>query len=186
MRTKILIALGIAAACTITGSAAAAPAAPAAPALPGGTVHIIDYIDNDAAVTTAVLTGAVGDLGEGVSVNPDGTLSTGHTELNLVLSQGSFRLNIADLEKKFLTAAGSVPFQHGPRSCSGFITANGAAPIIAGSGTGAYRGIGGTFQMSMTAGEVDAPTTDNRCNLTGALLGQVIVTEGTATVSFAP
>ncbi len=183
MRTKIIIALGIAAACTLTGTAVAAPAIPTHP---GGTVHMIDYIDNDAAVTTAVLTGAVGDLGEGVSINQDGTLSTEHTELNLVLSQGSFRLNIAELDKKFVAAAGSTPFQHGPKSCSGFVTASAAVPIIAGSGTGAYQGISGTFQLTMTAGEVDVPTTDSRCNTNGGLLGQVIVTEGTATVSFAP
>ncbi|HEV3356685.1 MAG TPA: hypothetical protein VG247_07800 [Pseudonocardiaceae bacterium] len=183
MRKKIVIALGIAAACTLTGTAAAAPSAPAHP---GGTVHIIDYIDNDNAITTAVVTGAVGDLGEGVSINSDGTLSTEHTELNMVLSQGTFRLNTAELDKNFIAAAGSTPFQHGPKSCSGFMTASAPVPIVAGSGTGAYRGISGTFQLTMTAGEVDVPTTNNRCDITGALLGQVIVTEGAATVSFAP
>jgi hypothetical protein len=66
------------------------------------------------------------------------------------------------------------------------MTASAPVPIVAGSGTGAYRGISGTFQLTMTAGEVDVPTTNNRCDITGALLGQVIVTEGTATVSFAP
>ncbi len=56
MRSKIVIAIGIAAACTLTGTAAAAPATPSAPAHAGGTVHIIDYIDNDNAITTAVVT----------------------------------------------------------------------------------------------------------------------------------
>lgn len=178
MRGKALLALAIVAACTLTGTAAAAPSTP------GGIVHIIDYTDNDGAVTTAVLTGAIGDVGQGVSVNPDGTLSLEHTELNLVLSQGTFRLNIADLDKKFATAAGNTPFQHGPKSCSGYLKVNGSAPIIAGSGTGAYHGVAGTFQLTMTAAEVDVPTTNDRCDVTGAFLGQIIVTEGTATISY--
>jgi hypothetical protein len=179
MRGKLLAALTIAAACTLSCTATAAPARPS-----GGTVHIIDYTDNDGATTTAVLTGAVGDLGEAISVNPDGSLSTGHSQLNLALSQGTFRLDIAALDKKFATAAGTAPFQHGPASCSGFLTVDSTAPIIAGSGTGAYQDIRGTFQLTMTLNEVDAPTTNDRCDVTGALIGQVIVVEGTADVSY--
>lgn len=181
MRGKLVAALTIAAVCTLPCTAAATSAAPAHP---GGTVHIIDYTDNDGAVTTAVLSGAIGDLGEGISVNSDGTLSTEHTELDLALSQGTFKLDIAALTKEFLTAAGTVPFQHGPKSCSGYMTASGTAPIIPGSGTGAYQGVSGTFHLTMTATEVDAPTTNDRCDLTGAMIGQIIVTEGTANVSY--
>lgn len=178
MRGKIVAALTIAAACTLSCTATAAPVHG------GGTVHLLDYTDNDAATTTVVLTGAIGDLGQGVSVNPDGSLSTEHSELNLVLSQGSFRLDIAALDKKFANAAGTVPFQYGPKSCSGFSTVTDAAPIVAGSGTGAYLGVGGTFQLTMTLNEVDAPISDNRCDVTGALIGQIIVTEGTAQLSY--
>ncbi|HJP76016.1 MAG TPA: hypothetical protein VJ914_17235 [Pseudonocardiaceae bacterium] len=181
MRGKLVAALTIAAVCTLSCTAAATSAAPAHP---GGTVHIIDYTNDDAAVTTAVLSGAIGDLGQGFSVNQDGTLSTEHNELNLVLSQGSFKLDIAAITKAFLTEAGTVPFQHGPTSCSGYMTASGTAPIIPGSGTGAYQGVSGTFHLTMTATEVDAPTTNDRCDVTGAMLGQVIVTEGTANISY--
>lgn len=180
MYGKVALALTIAAACTLTGTAAATPA----PSTQGGTVHIIDYTNDDGAVTTAVLTGAIGDLGQGDSVNPDGTLSPEHTELNLVLSQGTFRIDIADLVKKFVTAAGNATWQHGPKSCSGYMKTSDSAPIIAGSGTGDYRGITGTFHMTMTGAEVDAPTTAGQCNVTGAFLSQIIVTEGTATVSY--
>ncbi|HEY4458018.1 MAG TPA: hypothetical protein VGN81_27130 [Pseudonocardiaceae bacterium] len=186
MRGKLIAALTIAAACTFSYTATAAPAtATATPAAQsGGNVHLIDYTNYDGAATTAILAGAIGDFGEGISVNPDGTLSTEHTELDLALSQGTFRLDIAALTEKFLTAAGTVPFQHGPQSCSGFMTASGTAPIIAGSGTGAYQGIRGTFQLTMTANEVDAPTTNDRCDLTGQMLSQIIVTEGTANISY--
>lgn len=179
MRGKLIAALTIAAACTLSCTATAAPAQQA-----GGSVHLIDYTDNDGAVTTAVLTGAIGDLGEGIGVNPDGTLSTDHTELNLALSQGSFRIDTADLDKRFADATGTAPFQHGPKSCSGFLSVTGTAPIITGSGTGAYQGIRGTFHLTMTLNEVDAPTTSDRCDVTGALIGQIIVTEGTADISY--
>ena len=178
MRGKVLVALAIACACTLTGTATAAPAQA------GGTVHLIDYTDNDAAATTAVLTGAVGDLGQGVSVNPDGTLSTGHAQLNLVLSQGTFRIDTVSIDQRFLAAASATPFQHGPESCSGYVSVEGSAPIVAGSGTGAYRGITGIFHLTMTLNEVDAPTGNGQCDVTGALLGQIIVIEGTATVAF--
>ena len=43
-----------------------------------------------------ILTGAIGDFGEAVSVYPDGTINPQHNaELNLALTRGSFRKRIA-------------------------------------------------------------------------------------------
>jgi hypothetical protein len=56
-----------------------------------------------------------------------------------------------------------------------------AIPVVAGSGTGAYRGISGSFTVTVTIDEVDVKPV---CNGTGAFLAQVILIAGPGTVSF--
>lgn len=171
----------------LAGSAAAAPAIPPATARPsGGTVQLLDYTDNDAAATNVIITGVIGDLGTATSVSPDGTISPDHGELNVALSHGSFRIDIRALDSAFLGAVSQAPFYPSNNTCSGSVSATDVAPIVPGSGTGAYRGIGGTFTLTITAGEVDARTADpaSPCNATGALLGETIFTTGPGTISF--
>ncbi|MGD0809256.1 MAG: hypothetical protein ABSA91_06055 [Acidimicrobiales bacterium] len=63
-------------------------------------------------------------------------------------------------------------------TCSGIVTATGTTPIVDGSGTGAYKGISGNFNMTVTVHEVDSWPKGN------ALLSQTIVTSGSGTVTF--
>ena len=56
----------------------------------------------------------------------------------------------------------------------------GTTPIVAGSGTGAYRGISGTFTMTVTIDEIVAKS---KCNPSGEFLAQAIVMTGSGTVS---
>ncbi len=151
------------------GSAVAAPS--------GGAVHFTGYTDNDGPTSTAILTGAVGDYGKAQSVNPDGTVNLEHnSELDLALAQGSFRLSIADLDKKFVSAMSTFPSDK--VTCSGAVTVAGTSPVVAGSGTGSYKGISGTFNLTLELDEVD-PTLN--CS---TFLAQVIVITGSGTVSF--
>jgi hypothetical protein len=63
-------------------------------------VELVDYADNDGPTSTVILTGAVDDAGKAQSVGPDGTVDPEHrSQLNLMLAQGSFRLDIAVLDK---------------------------------------------------------------------------------------
>jgi hypothetical protein len=106
----------------------------------GGTVHIIDYsINSDGPDFRVILTGAVGDYGPAVTVYPDGNVDPGHTsEMALKLTHGSFRLGIAGIHQKVISA-----FSHWPgntSTCSGSISFTVPAPIVAGSGTGLYPG----------------------------------------------
>src|SRR5438034_7726790 len=132
-----------------TGRAATTQASTA-----GGMVNIVDYADNDGPKSTVILTGAIGDYGEALSIHPDGTVDPEHnSELNLALTHGSFRLSIAGLDKRIVSA-----FSHFPANtstCSGTVTESGTTPIVAGSGTGAYSGISGSFKMTATIAEVD-------------------------------
>jgi hypothetical protein len=88
---------GAAATVLIAACTAVSPASPAnqaaasgAPA-PSGRVHLTDYEANsDGPDSSVILTGAVGDYGQAVSVYPDGKTDPGHTsELELSLKHGT-------------------------------------------------------------------------------------------------
>jgi hypothetical protein len=137
-------------------------------------------VNSDGPDFRAIMTGAVGDYGPAVTVYPDGKVDPEHTsELELNLSHGSFRLSIARLDAEVVRA-----YRHWPSSaatCSGSITVGALAPVVAGSGTGAYRGIAGRFSMTVTIDEVDVKPV---CNGTGKFLSQVILMAGDGTVSY--
>ena len=94
----------------------------------------------------------------------------------MTASHGSFRLDIATIENTLVSE-----FNHFPSNlatCSGIVTATGSAPVVAGSGTGSYKGMGGNFKMTITINEVDSWP---KCS---ALLAETIYTSGSGTVSF--
>jgi len=163
-----------------TSASAAAATAPAAKTIKGAT-HIMAYsINSDGPHFQAIVTGAVGDYGPGVTVHPDGTVDPEHTsQLELKLTHGSFRLSIAAADKAVVRA-----YQHwpsNPATCSGGITVSAPAPVVAGSGTGRYRGITGDFTLTVKIDEVDVKPV---CNGTSKFLSQLILLDGTGTVSY--
>ena len=114
-----------------------------------------------------------------MTVHPDGTVDPEHTsELELRLTHGSFRLSIAGLDTKVAEA-----YRHWPSNlstCSGSISFTAAFPVVAGSGTGSYRGISGSFTVTGTIDEVDVKPV---CNGTSKFLAQVVLLAGSGTVS---
>ncbi|MFC1402538.1 MULTISPECIES: hypothetical protein [Streptacidiphilus] len=177
-------------------AAAAAPATPAARATPaaqaarttpapaaahGGAVHLIDYsVDSDGPKSSVLLTGAIGDYGQAVTVHPDGTVDPDHTsQMQLGLRHGSFRLDIAQLDKKIIKAYD--PWPHNAATCSGSISFTVPTPVVPGSGTGSYRGISGTFDLTVTIDEVD--TTVPACDGTSGFLSQIILLTGNGHVA---
>jgi hypothetical protein len=152
---------------------------PVALARGGGTVHLVDYADNDGPDSSVILTGAIGDYGKAISVNPDGSVNPEHNrQLELELAHGSFRLDIAALDRAFV-AVMAAKFPTDTSTCSGSVSASGAAPIVAGSGTGAYQGASGQFDLTIRLDEVD--TTGSDCQA-AALLSQVLITSGSGHV----
>ena len=176
--------LGLAAlAITSCASATASATRPASETAAGGgtsTAHIMVYsINSDGPDFRAILTGAVGDFGSAVTVHPDGSVDPDHTsEIELQLTHGSFRLSIAGLDTTVADA-----FRHWPYSestCSDSISFTAAFPVVAGSGTGSYRGIRGSFTVTGTIDEVDVKPV---CNGTSKFLSQVTLLAGSGTVS---
>jgi hypothetical protein len=157
---------------TATASITRAPAS-------GAAAHVTLYsVNSDGPRFQAVVTGAVGDYGQAVSVYPDGKVDPQHdSDLSLRLGRGSFLLSAAVLDKRVVTALGHWPGN--PATCSGHVSVTAPVPVVPGSGTGAYRGVTGTFTLTATVDEIDAKS---GCTATGAFIAQVIVITGPGTV----
>ena len=163
----------------VTGAGAAAAASTQAAA--GGTANIMIYgVNTDGAYWHAIVSGVIGDYGPAASIYPDGQADPAHnSELDLRLTDGSFRLSIAALDKAFVKAAAHAPIY--PKTCTDLISVTGTTPIVAGSGTGAYRGITGGFRVTLTLNEVEA----RPCQPSpGAFRAQLITVAGSGTISF--
>ncbi len=66
-----------------------------------------------------------------------------------------------------------------PRTCSDFANATGLVPIVAGSGTGSYRGISGDFHVALAVNEVEKKP----CQPANGFQWQVITLAGHGTIS---
>jgi hypothetical protein len=139
---------------TAYASAAATTTSASQAAAVNGPANIILYsINSDGPYFTAMVTGAVGDYGPAVTVHPNGTVDPEHTsEMELKLTHGRFRIRIAELFKKIIKETSHEPTY--PRTCSTFIHVTAATPIVPGSGTGSYRGIRGSFTITVTGDEI--------------------------------
>lgn len=185
MRAGALIAVMLVASACTPAPERPASTAEASPVTAGsgvgstaGAVHFTDYaINTDGPSSSVVLTGVVGDYGTAETVKPRGSVAPEHTsQLQLRLARGSFRMDTATLESRLIAAFRSFPVN--PRTCSGSVTVRAAVPIVAGSGTGAYARLRGTFDLTAVVDEVDKPP----CDGTGAFIEQTIIIAGTGSV----
>lgn len=165
---------------TLVGTAGCAAASTARAAKQvHGAAHILLYnINSDGPHYRAVVTGAISDYGPAVTVYPNGKVDPGHShQMELQLKDGTFRLSIASLEKEFFSRV-----EHGfvPSACSHYSSFETPVPIVGGSGTGAYTGITGSFDITVTADEVHRPC---RPPFSGPPSWEVIVLAGGGTIS---
>jgi hypothetical protein len=198
MRTKHAVPaaiVGAALALAGCGTAAAAhqPAqtsaqVPANPAVANvrGTTNIVIYsVNSDGPYFRAVLSGSIGDYGPAVAVYPDGKVDPEHdSELQLDLSRGTLRLNIAKLDQEFSRAI--MPYPRYPATCSAYVSFTTRVPVVAGSGTGSYRGITGDFTLGVTADEALAGAGSGAgepCTQVQRRLWEIIILGGPGTVS---
>jgi hypothetical protein len=179
-RPALFGATVLAGALAATGCAASAASAGAtAPAAARDNAHLMVYsINSDGPDFRAIVTGAIGDYGPAVTVFPNGKVDPSHThDLELKLTQGSFKLSVTELDKKFVEVASHEPVY--PRTCSDYMTASAPMAIVPGSGTGAYRGISGRFAVTITADEVEKKP----CQPAAAFRWQALVLRGPGRVS---
>jgi hypothetical protein len=155
---------------------------------PGGTVHVFVYGNGEGVGSTVVLTGAIGDSGSADSIDANGTPDAqNNTEVILALVQGSFTISIVGINKKIEGAFNTL--RPNPNTCSGNVTVTGAAPIVAGSGTGAYTGISGGFALTLMFAEIGpkygSGKHEGKCNNSNsaAPVGEAMIVTGSGTVS---
>lgn len=153
----------------------------------GGNANIILYnINSDGPYYRAVVTGAIGDYGPAVAVYPDGKVDQEHnSELELNLSRGTFRLDIAALDREFLQDR-LAHYPDYPATCSETISFTTRVPVVAGSGTGSYRGITGEFSIGVTADEDltdGASAAGKPCTQPPSRLWEIIVLAGSGTIT---
>jgi hypothetical protein len=189
MRTKQLVS--ILAAATLTGATllGVGLAGATASTVTNGTVHIIDYGNGSGAGSTDIFTGAIGDSGSGIAVDANGTADPANgTEQQFMLVHGSFRVSVQALDKTITSAFNN--FKPNTSTCSGMITATGAAPVVSGSGTGAYVGITGSFTVTFLYAAILPKITSGKnkgqCNESNSAqsIGSAQVVTGSGTVSY--
>jgi hypothetical protein len=184
-RWKILSGAAVAAATLGAALAAAASSGPAAAAAPNrttssfdGEVHLVIWsVDSDGPDFQAILSGAIGDYGPAVTVLPNGKVDPEHTsEMELKLRRGTFRLYIDGIASKFRAQTAHEPVY--PATCSDYLDVTATVPVVAGSGTGAYRGAHGNFSAALTGYE------DEKTPPCGPpFLAQILVLTGSGTIS---
>ena len=167
-------------ACSGSAKPHPATAAQAAATASAKVLHLVDYATDDGTDSTVILTGAIGDFGVATTVDASGTPDPEHQgTLRLTLAHGGFALSIAEPHQKLVAAFARFPAD--PASCSGTVTVTGTAPIVRGSGSGAYQHISGSLSVTITVSEIDAKP---KCDGTGAFLHQAVVITGTGTVTY--
>jgi hypothetical protein len=187
---RFAIATALAGALTLAGCTAAGSSSTAAtsgitkasaskPASPPGLTYVTAYsVNTDNPVLTSVVSGAIADYGPAEEVSPRGTSGSAHgSELEMKLTRGTFRLNIAAIDTKFVAGTSHEPIF--PRTCSTYVSVSDAVPIVPGSGTGAYQGIAGTFAMTLTLNEVH----NSPCATSLSILRQVVVLSGAGKIT---
>ena len=123
------------------------------PSGPHGEVNLAIWsVDSDGPDFQVILSGAIGDYGPAVTVLPNGQVDPEHTsEMELELRHGTFRLYIDGITSKFRAQTSHEPVY--AATCSDYFHVTDAVPVVAGSGTGAYRGVRGSFSLALTGNE---------------------------------
>lgn len=156
----LLLAATIAVSSMTGVGVAGASKGPAGPHVPlsGGIVKLTAYSSTDGPKSVVILTGAIGDYGEAVRNTSIGSGAKEFNQLKLELVRGTFQLDITRMEHKLLGAIDGH-FPTNASTCSGEVVVTATTPIVAGSGTGDYKGIAGSLTLTVTINEVELPPT---------------------------
>jgi hypothetical protein len=138
----------------------------------GGDVHIYEADTNDAGnLGTVILTGVITDHGKDhQGAGPNGSN-------RLVLSKGTFSVDVTEVGTKLH----NLPVD--PTTCSADGTVAGRIPIVPGSGTGAYAGISGTFDIEASEASI-LPRKRGQCDMNPSWFPGVLTARGSGTVSY--
>ncbi|MFZ0041602.1 MAG: hypothetical protein WAK93_09865 [Solirubrobacteraceae bacterium] len=136
--TKLAAAAALLASVVIAGTTTLAGAAQS-----GGKIRV--FVTSTSATKGKILvTGAIGDYGTTLSVNKNGKPNPNGDYQKVTLKKGGFWVNGTALQKKL----DSMQPKANPSNCS--LAFTGTAPTSLFKGTGAYAGIGGKINITVT------------------------------------
>jgi hypothetical protein len=139
----------------------------------GGKVHLYEADTAlDGNLGTVILTGAITDHGKDMQ----GYAGGGNYNL-LKLSKGSFEVNIG-------VYGNALNFPVDQTTCSSDGSATAAVPIVPGTGTGAYKGIGGTIDITASLASIVPRQASGKCATNATRYPGVLLAIGSGTVSY--
>lgn len=151
----------------------------------GGSVHLFATPEDNSALHTKVLfTGAIGDHGQALTINKNGTANANGNYVKVTLAHGTFEINSTTLNAKFARAIPAVD----KATCSAQFTGTGPVSLL--DGTGLYTGITGTLNITETFAIIAPRFTSGKnkgqCNLGNSAqpIAQYSSITGTGTVKF--
>ena len=128
---------------------------------PGGTIRIFSDQSNDTnngATGPIVITGAIGDYGTATSIDQNGKVDALGNYVKVVLKKGTFEINSV----AFDAAATKEQPTVSSSNCSEYLAASGSVTLFA--GTGAYKGIGGSLNVTVTFAGIGPKLKNGTCN----------------------
>jgi hypothetical protein len=123
--------------------------APAGAAPAGGPIELYASAGN-AGSQHVVVVGAIGDYGKAVNVNKNGKPNPNGNFVKLKLQNGTFMLDVTAVNQSVNSDAS--PQVGSTATCSAAFTGGGQVTFL--NGTGLYKGISGTANVSITFGGV--------------------------------
>jgi hypothetical protein len=151
----------------------------------GGGITFYAPQQSDGIHGTIVITGAVGDYGTTTSIDKNGTADAKGNYVKITLQKGTFELNSTTANAKFSSVQPTV----NNATCSALAAATGATVTVF-DGTGLYKGISGTWTISLMFGAIfprfTSGKTKGQCNESNSAqpLSQYAVITGSGSVSF--
>lgn len=179
--TKVVVSVAVLGSVLLGGSPAFAATAPGAPA--GGPVKLF-ATPSDGLHATILMTGAIGDYGNALTIDKNGTPDPNGNYVKVTLQKGGFEINSTTLNAK----ANKAQPTFDTATCSAALYVAGPLPLS--NGTGLYSGIAGTLTVSETAAFILPRYTGGKnkgeCNTSNSAqpVKQYASIIGTGTVSF--
>jgi hypothetical protein len=144
-----VIGAGAATLAALAGVAAIVVASASAAAPEGGKIELYASADNSGS-KHVVLVGAIGDYGKAANVNKNGKPNPNGNFVRVKLQKGTFMLDSTELNKAI--NAQTQPQVESHTTCSAAVS--GSGPVTFLNGTGLYKGISGTANLTITYGGV--------------------------------
>jgi len=142
MRRLVCSGIGLLA---VLAAAVAVGSASAAATPQGGPIALFATISPTSTPGKIVLAGAIGDWGKVASIDKNGKPAENGNFVMVTLKKGTFEIDATAINKKM---ANPRPQVQSGVTCS--VSASGSGPVKFFNGTGLYKGIAGTANLTMT------------------------------------